>query len=60
MLVPEQKDRIAKEKERIIVEAKKINFQNELGVLLPISQQAIIQDFTATLEREFARQLAPI
>lgn len=60
MLTPGQKERIAKEQERIISEAKKINFQNELRALLPISQQAIIRDFAATLEREFSRQLASI
>lgn len=60
MLTPGQKKRIAKEQERIIAEAKKINFQNELGALLPISQQAVIRDFASMLEREFSRQLAPI
>ncbi|MBU4350765.1 nucleotidyl transferase AbiEii/AbiGii toxin family protein [Candidatus Parcubacteria bacterium] len=60
MLTPGQKERIAKEQEYIIAEAKKINFQNELRALLPIGQQAVIQDFTAMLEREFSRQLAPI
>lgn len=58
MLTIGQKERIAKKKERIIEEAKKINFQKELGVLLPINQQAVIRDFPATLEREFNRQLA--
>lgn len=60
MLTPGQKERIAKEQENIIIEAKKINFQNELRTLLPIGQQAIIRDFAAMLGREFSRQLAPI
>ena len=60
MLTLGQKERIAKEQERIITEAKKINFQNELGALLPIGQQALIRDFAVTLEREFSHQLAPI
>lgn len=60
MLTSEQKKRIAKEQEYIVAEAKKINFQNELGALLPISQQAVIRDFAAMLEREFSRQLAQI
>ena len=60
MLMLGQKERLAKEQAGIITEAKKINFQNELGALLPIGQQAIIRDFAAMLEREFSRQLAPI
>lgn len=58
MLTLDQKERLAKEQERIVAEAKKINFQNELGALLPIGQQAVIRDFAVMLEREFGRQLA--
>lgn len=58
ILTSGQKERIAEEQERIIAEAKKINFRNELGTLLPIGQQAVIRDFAATLEREFSHQLA--
>ncbi|MBU4360841.1 nucleotidyl transferase AbiEii/AbiGii toxin family protein [Patescibacteria group bacterium] len=60
MLSLGQKQQIAKEQECIIAEAKKVNFQNELGMLLPIGQQAIIRDFATMLDREFSRQLAPL
>lgn len=57
LLSPSQKRRLFEEKEKIIVEAGKINFQNELGALLPADQHAIIKDFPTTLERELNRQL---
>ncbi len=60
MFTPGQKERLAKEQTNIITEAKRINFQSELGALLPIGQQAVIRDFAAMLEREFNRQLVPI
>ena len=58
MLSQDQKKKLAKTKELIISEAKKINFKNELGTFLPIDQQGIIRDFSATLERELNSQLS--
>lgn len=58
MLTAGQKKRLATKKEFIIAEARKINFQTELGKLLPADQHDIIKDFSTTLERELNRQLA--
>jgi predicted nucleotidyltransferase component of viral defense system len=58
MLSPEQKKKLGPIKDSIIVEAKKINFKNELGVFLPVDQQGIIRDFSSTLERELNSQLS--
>ncbi len=58
MLSPDQKKRLAKIKDDIIVNAKKIDFRDELGKFLPANHQAIIRDFPATLERELNHQLA--
>lgn len=58
MLFTEQKKKLGPIKDSIIIEAKKINFKNELGVFLPIDQQGIIRDFSATLERELNSQLS--
>ncbi len=58
MLDLEQKKKISLIKDKIITEAKKINFKNELGVFLPVDQQGIIRDFSATLERELNSQLS--
>lgn len=58
MLTPDQKKRLSAKKEYIIAEAKKINFQIELGMLLPADQHDVIKDFPAVLERELNRQLS--
>lgn len=57
---PEQKKKLATIKDFIIAESKKINFKNELGAFLPIDQQGIIKDFSATLERELNGQLSKL
>ncbi|MBU4285200.1 nucleotidyl transferase AbiEii/AbiGii toxin family protein [Patescibacteria group bacterium] len=58
MLSLEQKKKLGLIKNDVVVEAKKINFKNELGAFLPIDQQGIIRDFSATLERELNSQLS--
>lgn len=58
MLSLEQKKKLGLIKDSIVAEAKKINFKNELGAFLPIDQQGIIRDFSATLERELNSQLS--
>jgi len=58
MLSLEQKKKLAEIKDTIILEAKRINFKNELGIFLPIDQQGIIRDFSATLGRELNNQLS--
>lgn len=58
MLSPEQKKRLGPIKDIIISDAKQINFKTELGALLPFDQQAIIKDFSITLERELNNQLS--
>lgn len=60
MLTANQKNRLSPKKKAIIAEAKKINFQTELGTLLPADQHDIIKDFPAVLERELNRQLGLI
>jgi len=60
MLSPDQKTRLAKVKDEIAADAKKIDFRGELGAFLPIDQQTIIRDFPATLERELNRQLSSL
>ena len=57
LLAPNQKKELGRIKDVIILAAKKINFKNELGAFLPIDQQGIIRDFSATLERELNSQL---
>lgn len=57
MLSPDQKKRLAKEKDKIIREAGKINFRGELGTFLPTDQQLIIRDFQRALEAEMKRQI---
>src|SRR3990167_4074905 len=57
MLSPEQKRKLAEIKDGVIAEAKQINFKTELGIFLPVDQQGIIRDFSATLERELNSQL---
>lgn len=58
MLSADQKRRLAQVARRIIADARGMNFQGELGVFLPASQQAIIRDFAQTLEREMRNQLS--
>lgn len=56
MLSPDQKKRLAGIKDKIISDAKKINFRGELGAFLPANQQTLIRDFTKSLESELNRQ----
>ncbi len=58
ILSADQKKRLAKISNDIITDAKKVNFRGELGTFLPADQQAVIRDFSATLERELNRQIA--
>lgn len=58
MLSLEQKKKLSKIKDGIIADAKQINFKNELGAFLPVDQQGIIKDFSASLERELNSQLS--
>lgn len=58
MLSPYQKQKLARVAQQIIGEARRINFQGELGAFLPANQQAIIRDFAQTLEREMRNQLS--
>ena len=58
MISLDQKKKLAEIKNNIILDAKQINFKNELGTFLPIDQQGIIRDFSATLERELNGQLS--
>ncbi len=58
MLSLDQKKRLAEVKDKIIADAKRINFREELSAFLPIDQQAVIREFSAMLERELNRQLA--
>lgn len=60
MLSPEQKKKLGPIKDIIISDAKQINFKNELGAFLPVDQQGIIRDFSATLERALNSQLSGI
>lgn len=58
MLSPDQKKRLAKIRDEISLNVKKINFRGELGAFLPVDQQSVIRDFPDMLERELNRQLA--
>jgi len=60
MISLDQKKRLTKVKDKIISDAKRIDFRDELGAFLPVDQQAVIYDFSTMLERELNRQLAPI
>ena len=60
MLSSEQKKKLAEIKDGVIAEARLINFKTELGAFLPVDQQGIIRDFSATLERELNSQLSGI
>ncbi|MEK7554163.1 MAG: nucleotidyl transferase AbiEii/AbiGii toxin family protein [Patescibacteria group bacterium] len=58
MLSADQKHRLAIVAQEIIGEARRVDFRGELGAFLPASQQAIVRDFTQTLEREMQNQLS--
>ena len=47
-------------KDSVVADAKQINFKDELGAFLPIGQQGIIKDFSATLGRELNSQLSGV
>jgi len=58
MLSPKQKQRLAEVKDRVVLEAKNIDFRGELGAFLPANQQAIIRDFERALVDELNRQIS--
>ena len=58
MLSQEQKRRLGSVARGIIEESRGVDFQGELGTFLPANQQAIIRNFSQTLEREMQSQLA--
>jgi len=58
MLSTEQKKKLGSNANKIIDNARRVDFQGELGAFLPASQQAIIRDFAQTLEREMRNQLS--
>ncbi|MFA6585559.1 MAG: nucleotidyl transferase AbiEii/AbiGii toxin family protein [Candidatus Paceibacterota bacterium] len=58
MLSPEQKKHLSEVAKEIIDSSKQVDFQGELGIFLPASQQSIIRDFPQTLEREMRNQLS--
>lgn len=60
MLSSEQKKKLTAIKDGVIADAKQINFKTELGTFLPVDQQGIIRDFSATLERELNSQLSGV
>lgn len=57
LLSVNHKKYLAKIKHEIITDARKIDFRRELGVFLPMNQQAIVRDFAGVLERELNRQI---
>src|SRR3989344_866538 len=52
ILTPDQKKQLSELKDKIISDAKSINFKGELGVFLPADQQDIVRDFNRVLEAE--------
>ncbi len=58
MLSVDQKQRLAEVAPGILADARSVNFQSELSIFLPASQQAIVRDFAITLEREMRSQLS--
>jgi len=58
ILTLEQKHKLVEIKASVIAGAKQIDFKTELSAFLPIDQQAIIRNFSATLERELNNQLS--
>jgi len=57
MLSAEHKKRLEKIKNKILSDAKAVDFRGELGAFLPVDQQAIIRDFHRALEAELNRQV---
>jgi len=57
LLEPDQKKRLANERNIIESEAEKVDFKSELSALLPKDQQDIIKDFKQNLINELKRQL---
>jgi len=55
LLTPEQKKRLVEV--RSLVETSDIDYQSELGVLLPQDQQVVIKDFKTILLNELSRHL---
>lgn len=60
LLTLDQKRRLATVKDQILALAQGIQFDAELGTLLPADQQLIIKDFERTLAAELERQLADL
>lgn len=60
MLTLNQKGKLAKVKDTIILIARNVDFQSELSVFLPSDQQNIIRDFQQVLTSELNRQLVEI
>ncbi len=60
LLVREFKPRLQTEKTNIMELANNIDFEEELGTLLPTDQHLIIKDFKRTLTSELERQLSAI
>lgn len=58
MLSPDHKRRLGEVASQIVGGAKEVDFQGELGVFLPVSQQSIIRNFSQTLGREMRNQLS--
>jgi len=58
LLTQKQKKRLGNVRDIIISEVVKVNFKEELGVLLPQDQQAIIRNFKDNLLNELNRQLS--
>lgn len=58
MLSAGHKKRLGAIKDKIIADARAIDFKGELGAFLPANQQAIIRDFHRALEAELNRQLS--
>jgi len=58
MLSQEQKVKLAEVSAQIVNEASKVDFRTELEAFLPASQQAIIRNFSQTIDREMKNQLA--
>ena len=57
MLSAGHKKRLKKIKDKILADARGVNFKAELGVFLPADQQAIIHDFPRALKAELNRQV---
>ena len=58
MLSTAHRKHLAEYTERILDDARHINFDAELGAFLPASQQMIIRNFAQTLAQELQRQIS--